>query len=148
MFWPFYSSFGFSWVPCSTGAESNIKNEVSPLYHLPPATLDSSDSGPRAASLLSQYMSHIWALRGCVHSYSNYQVSWCGVPLSSQPLKILTSVFSLVWGSATFLYMVGKGDYFHPCLCLIWGHKDIHRNLWYRSKPKSVFGRQIFLTAF
>lgn len=30
-----YSSFGFSWVPCSTGAGLNIKNTVSPQSHLP-----------------------------------------------------------------------------------------------------------------
>lgn len=40
VFFPLYSSFGFSWVPCSTGAELNINHKVSSPHHLPPVTPD------------------------------------------------------------------------------------------------------------
>lgn len=75
--------FQFSWVPCSTEAELNVKNTVSPRYYISPLTLDLVLE-PRFPDI-----PHVFPHSSC-------QVSWYGVPLGSQPPEILTtSVFAL-----------------------------------------------------
>ena len=85
-----YSSSGFSWVPCSTGAELTIKNEMYAPYHSPQWLR----IWCWKCSLLMFCLCAAWEL---THSSSHCQISWYGVPLASQTPEIFsTSVFTLI----------------------------------------------------
>lgn len=130
-FSPVYSSFGFSWVPCSTGAELNIKNYSVTI--IPPPS--PRDYGFGAGTTLYKYPT-------CVpHNCILTQAAKYGVPLGSQALKFSPLLCSSWPRILKHFYRLRRGriwkldnNYSHPYLFLIWGHKDIHRDLCYCSQ--------------
>lgn len=126
------SSFGFSWVPCSTGAGLNIKSAVSPQSHLPHGLwIWCWDCSFLIVHVCPQ--EPVFSLQ--------LPSQWVWIPLGSLAPGILSiCVFTL--GFCNIFMDCKRGGIWkvdnnvsHPCLVFVWGCKDIHRSLCYPTQP-------------